>query len=296
MVAFFQKFHNKSTKNEESLEDLPKRYIRLAHRDHKRDLELNKYFTDMYVDLFSKKSWKERKFINFGPGSFKHKFWQNADRYYQGKKSWSDIRDNKYKMQIDIEWNLLENKEIDVESDTIEVCYCSHLIEHAWDDNVRFFFKDVHRVLKEGGVFRVVCPDIDLGIEAYRNKDKYFFINNKSAQPIPYKLLEYNSLITHKENSTCLSPDEADDFIKKHKNEYEALNEASRLSDKEVQNKYAAHVNWFNEEKVVKFLKDAGFKTIRVNGYKQSICPVLRDARYFDKTDPEVSLYIDAIK
>ena len=278
------------------LKDIPSRYIRLAKRDHERDLELNKYFTDMYVDLYPKESWKNRQFINFGPGSFKHKFWQNADRYYEGDKNWSDIRDNKYNMQIDVEWNLTANKNLDIENNTIEICYCSHLIEHAWDDNVQFFFKDIHRILKKGGVFRVVCPDIDLGIESYKTGDKYFWINNKSNKPIAYEFLEYNSLITHKDNSFCLSPDEADAFIKKHKDVYAALNKASELSDRDLQDKIAAHVNWFNKEKVVKFLKKAGFKDIQVNAYKQSVAPVLRDVRYFDKTDPEVSLYIDAIK
>jgi hypothetical protein len=41
-------------------------------------------------------------------------------------------------------------------------------------------------------------------------------------------------------------------------------------------------------------LLGAGFKNIRASACQQSHVPILRDPRYFDRTDPEMSLYVEA--
>lgn len=274
--------------------DLPERYIRLAHRQYEQDQERNAFFDGMYRDLFSKAVLQERNFINFGPGSFWHKFWRTADRLYEGK-TWSEQRNRGYEMRIDLAWNLIENTRVDVPDGSVEVCYCSHLIEHGWDENVQFFFGEVHRILKPGGVFRITCPDTALGVRALRRKDRFYY-PKQGNRPTSYMLLQDTSLVTHPENAFNLRPDGADAFLAKFDDVYKALDEASRLSDRELQNQIGAHVNWFTPPKITKFLKQAGFERIYQNGYAQSIMPILRDVRFFDKTDPHMSCYIDVVK
>jgi hypothetical protein len=41
-------------------------------------------------------------------------------------------------------------------------------------------------------------------------------------------------------------------------------------------------------------LKQAGFSSVRPSRYLQSEAAPMRDGRYFDRTDPELSLYIEA--
>jgi SAM-dependent methyltransferase len=274
--------------------DLPERYIRLAHRNYEQDRERSAFFDGVYRELFSKEILQERNFINFGPGSFWHKFWRTADRLYEGK-TWSEQRNRGYEMRIDIAWNLIENTRVDVPDASVEVCYCSHLVEHGWDENVLFFFKEVHRILKPGGVFRVTCPDSALGVRALRRNDRFYY-PKQGDRPTSYMLLQDTSLVTHPDNEFKVGPESSDAFLDMFDDVYKALDQASQLSDRALQNQIGAHVNWFTVPKITKFLKQAGFERIYQNGYAQSIMPILRDVRYFDKTDPHMSCYLDVVK
>jgi SAM-dependent methyltransferase len=268
--------------------------LRLAHRQWTEDREQTKRYDAMYRDLFPRPSLRERKFINFGPGSFYHKLWQTADRYYGGR-TWSEQRNKGYEMRIDIEWNLIANTRVPVPDETIEIAYCSHLVEHGWDENVAFFFREVHRILKRGGVFRVTCPNAALAVRAWRRKDRHYYLK-QAGRPIGYMLLGDTSLVTHPENSTRIKPDDAEGFLTQHADVFDALDEASRLSDRVLQDRIGAHVNWFTPQKLSRFLSGAGFDRVYVNGYAQSIAPVLRDTRYFDRTDPHMTCYVDGLK
>lgn len=274
--------------------DLPERYLRLARRQWEEDQRLDAHYDAVYRGLYSRSDLKERRFVNFGPGSFRHRFWRNADRRYDGK-TWSEQRDRGYEMQIDIEWNLIQQTKVAVPDSSIQVVYCSHLVEHGWDDDVRVFMKEVHRILAKGGVFRITCPDTALGVRAMRRGDRFYF-PKQGERPTSYLLLEHSSLITHPENPTRVRPEEADGFFKSFPDEYAALDEASRLSDRSLQDRIGAHVNWFTIEKLTRFLQEAGFSRIYRSGHRQSIAPILRDVRYFDKTDAEMSCYIDALR
>ena len=53
------------------------------------------------------------------------------------------------------------------------------------------------------------------------------------------------------------------------------------------------HINWWTEDKIIKFLKEAGFNNIFRSRYTQSISPYMRN---FDGTDINSSLYMETIK
>ncbi|EGC77168.1 hypothetical protein [Treponema denticola] len=56
------------------------------------------------------------------------------------------------------------------------------------------------------------------------------------------------------------------------------------------------HINWFNKDKLTRFLRSAKFDNIIQSAYGKSISPILRNTNLFDTTVPEVSLYVEAIK
>lgn len=275
-------------------EPLPARYLRMAHRHWQQDRELAKLYDEVYRASFPRESIKARAFINFGPGRFKHKYWRNADRRYDGQ-TWAQQRGRGYPMAIDIDWNLLTREPIDVPTASIEACYSSHVIEHAWDDDVMAFFRDVHRILKPNGVFRVVCPDAALGVRALRTQDRFFY-RKQGTLPVSYKLLEWSSLITHKENDFWVSQAESDAYIAQFATPYAALTDASQRSSRKLQERIGAHVNWFTHDKLVTMMLQAGFERVIPTAYAQSILPIFRDVRYFDTTDPHMSCYVDAVK
>lgn len=52
-------------------------------------------------------------------------------------------------------------KGIPAEDGTVDVVYHSHVLEHIDRDAVPGFFREVHRVLRAGGIHRIVCPDLE---------------------------------------------------------------------------------------------------------------------------------------
>lgn len=281
----------------------------------KRAKAATQYFNLLYSTLYTSASLEERRFINFGPGSFSHRFWQTADKLYMdqsGSKRWSEIRGRSFREKIDVEWDLLADRPLRVEDASFEAAYASHIIEHAWDVDVARFMREVWRILKPGGVFRVTAPNIELGLRAARERDFTYYarshflrggqsrkraIGSESERyPIEYYVVEQCSLITHPRNSFRILPADCPAFLWNGDNVFANLSRASQLSDRSLNEEIAAHVNWFSIEKATSMLREAGFEEVLVSGYGQSVCPVMRDVRYFDSTAPEWSFYIDAVK
>lgn len=48
-----------------------------------------------------------------------------------------------------------------------DACYCSHLLEHLTRDEARLLLFEMYRVLKPGGVVRLVVPDLEGIVRAY---------------------------------------------------------------------------------------------------------------------------------
>jgi ubiquinone/menaquinone biosynthesis C-methylase UbiE len=50
---------------------------------------------------------------------------------------------------------------------SVDVVYCSHVLEHLSLDDFRRAIRNTHRILKPGGVFRFVLPDLRRPAEEY---------------------------------------------------------------------------------------------------------------------------------
>lgn len=50
---------------------------------------------------------------------------------------------------------------------TVDVCYSSHVLEHATIAEAQFLIQDCARVLKSGGIIRVVVPDLEGIVREY---------------------------------------------------------------------------------------------------------------------------------
>lgn len=73
---------------------------------------------------------------------------------------------------------MYQQKRIDLRDNSVTLAYASHVIEHAFDIDVQFFFNDVYRVLTNGGIFRITAPNIDLGIRALQTSDYFYYGKN----------------------------------------------------------------------------------------------------------------------
>ncbi len=53
---------------------------------------------------------------------------------------------------------------------TVSVIYASHILEHLFFESAKVVLMDAHRVLKPGGILRVIVPDLDSIIDAYQKR------------------------------------------------------------------------------------------------------------------------------
>lgn len=96
------------------------------------------------------------KYLNLGCGTRYLETWENFDFVSTGKA----VRAH----------NFLEG--IPLPDDSYDVVYHSHVLEHLPRENAAAFIKECFRVLKKGGVIRVVVPDLEQVMREYlRNLD-----------------------------------------------------------------------------------------------------------------------------
>lgn len=265
------------------------------------------------VERDSSKVPTSRPYLNVGPGSFSHPNWMTADKTYDGL-AWTKARRGVEQHPVDYVWDMYDRKSIAERDGFFKIIYCSHVIEHCFDDDVRFFLLEARRLLRPGGTLRLVCPDADLLIRAFANGDRAFFFHYLCVKSQRYYLgdvlamsaqeqdaivasfvLDWVSLVMNKRNPINFSAPEAIQFLRKHEDLTLAFSKASAFSCRDVNKTVGGHVNWFTADKLEKMMRDVGFSAVYRSGYLQSRCVELRDDRYFDRTDPEMSLYMEAV-
>ena len=263
----------------------------------------------LYLDLYDSESVKNKKFYNIGGGggSSFHPVWSTIDftsEWYKGSKH-------------DINFDLESLKEFPIEKNSAEIVYSSHTIEHISDKAAQNMFNESFRILKPGGTIRITAPDVDLDYRAYRDNDRnYFywkegysspdevrraklacsmndlsagemFLSHFAASVSPLYLTRSDELINDEELKLIFSKMKYED----------ALNYCTSKCSMELHKLNSGHhINWWNESKIFRMLKEAGFTNIYHSGYGQSFLPVLRNLNYFDSTYYKISVYVEAIK
>ena len=115
-------------------------------------------------------------YINIGCGNRYHSDWINIDI--------------KSKDPNVIEYNIL--KGIPFEDDSLDVVYHSHVLEHFTKENGMRFINECYRVLKPGGIIRVVVPDLEGIIKEYQKliSDESGNINHERYNWIIHELYD----------------------------------------------------------------------------------------------------------
>ncbi len=265
----------------------------------------------LYRRTYPEESIKARRFYNIGAGSFRHPCWTNIDNR-------SDWYGNVFGVDSNgIEYDLLSGEPIPVADGSAELVYTSHTIEHLDDACVQHLFNESYRILKPGGTFRIICPDIDLEYAAWKNNDREFFFwyndptnnENLDAKMLakPFKDASVTQLFleefaTHTSELVLDGSEPRISDVEFHRifdeMPYEdALDHCVSRCPLELQRKYPfRHMNWFNEKKVTRMVQQSGFNDVYPSRYRQSKVAVLRNHRFFDNTLPMLSLYMEAVK
>ena len=123
---------------------------------------------ELYYILYHEESIQNKRFYNIGAGSFFHPFWTNLDL----KSEWyADAQKNIEFVNFD----LFSLQSFPIKTETAELVYSSHVVEHLTNKAVQNMFNEAYRILKPNGIFRFSAPDIDLYYEAYKRNDEHFF-------------------------------------------------------------------------------------------------------------------------
>jgi len=245
------------------------------------------YNKDDYEQLFGAEVVVGRQFYNIGAGSFRHPAWTNIDKSSDWYKGNNDL--------IAIDVDLLDAEPIAVEDGTAQVIFSSHVIEHLPNESVAHMFAEAYRMLKPGGVLRITCPDARVNYDAYARGDRIFFHYLYGTIQECF-LHTFAAHLLRSDYPESMTPDEVDRVFATRSLE-EAFDTITKKCSVDYQRTHpGAHMNWWHHEKLGWFLSQAGFRSILRSGFGQSICPVLRDTKFFDNTVPKFSLYLDAIK
>jgi SAM-dependent methyltransferase len=165
-------------------------------------------------------------------------------------------------------------KKLPFEDSSVDYIYTSHFLEHLKRFEAEKILKECWRVLKDGGILRVVVPDLGIILKKYAEKDKQFFIDAfyRDNREVAKNLTLADLL------SGVFYP------------------EANKLRPTRFK-KIAAlfirpHLWMYDSDSLTQLLRSAGFKTIEKKKYREGNVPDLEVLDVF----PETSIYLEARK
>lgn len=281
----------------------------LGYSGFKLKKNANSNDTNLYVKLYGSESVKYRRFYNISAGAYlgfggglHHPIWTNIDLNRPWNKTHNSAKGVEYNPESDIVHDLLSLQPIPVEASVAELVHTRFTIASITDEAAQYMFNEVYRILKKGGIFGIVAPDIELDYRAYLNNDMtffYWFEKDKSVSIEQAFLFHFASQVStmHNDDAPERITDEQFRNIIQTKNMEDALNFCTSKCSVEIQKKYRGdHINWWNQKKLEKMLNMAGFKSIYLSAREQSSSPVMRDEVYFDNEDNKFVMYMEAVK
>jgi predicted SAM-dependent methyltransferase len=262
--------------------------------------------TSVYRSLHSDEVLSRRPFYNVGAGSFSHPYWTNIDYvsdWYGGVQ------------QNVIHHDLMSEGPLPIDDEAAKIIYTSHTVEHIKDSAVLALFKEAYRTLEKGGVFRITTgPDAETDFRALMRKDSnWFYWDEAYAKPGSYEQI-YTAPATsvslaerwlHHVASPLTRIDKSPSAIKF--TEAEILRAIEERGFPGVLDYFCGlvsfdptrpgnHISWWTHQKILDFLRVAGFGQMYRSGWNQSASPLLRNSNLFDSTHPQMSIYVEAIK
>lgn len=216
--------------------------------------------------------------------------------YYKSRKKFLETR---------IEYDLRKDK-IPFNDDSVSNIYISHAIEHVEDDAVNNFIRESYRVLIQGGVLRIACPDSEFlyAISQFENEywrwrvpslsrleryttdwkscNQYDFLLRELSTP---RMRFYNNRVKDRvmdyESTKALN---YDDLVRMLKDDLEFRKDHP-----------GDHINNWDFFRLNKLGSKAGFINIVRSKWHGSVSEIMRSDN-FDKTAPQMSLYVEMIK
>ena len=242
------------------------------------------------------------KYLNVGAGMWSHPLWHNIDNPSPGYGKSFGFKEN---FDLLIKHDLMSDQPIPVDDNSIRCIFTSHTVEHLDDTAVRGLFEEAHRVLEVNGVFRIVCPDINIFINSYFRKDLDYLVKTSQkkadfSQSMEQMLIaQFGSALSDLVIDCGVQKIGSREFRQNvtKKNIYRSMDEYLKQIPREIVRKFPRnHDSWWTESKMIALLNECGFENAYPTRFGQSHAPEMRDIKYFDTTHVQESLYVEAVK
>ena len=178
-------------------------------------------------------------------------------------------------------------KGIPLDDQAADAVYHSHVLEHIDRDQVAGFFSEIRRVLRPGGVHRVVVPDLERYVQEYLGSLDRGLTDPEARRnhdvSVSQMLLQ---MVRREAHGTSLQRP------LRRRIENLALGDARKRGE--------THMWMWDRVNLSQALEDAGFHDIEVVGWQSSRIPLWNDMA-LDQNDasgeykPE-SLYVEAVR
>lgn len=257
--------------------------------------------TNLLYANFSQEAIVNKKFVNICAGNFNHPYWINLDFETEQYKS---IQKNRF-TSFDVQ-NL---ETLPFDTDSVELVYCSHAIEHFKEERVQHLLSEIRRVLVPKGIVRIVVPDASYIYRLIKFnrvheleilfKDKLTRVSGADPNTIQVQDLFLSQVAT--ELTSVLAPTNSNLSSEKFyslvetKTEDEFLDQITALVDYDYEHP-DYHVSWWSNSKLDRFLQQAGFSSSTVVSYSKTLAAPFMSLGHFDKTTPYLSFYVEALK
>ena len=259
---------------------------------------LNRYdnsFT-LYLSKMDKKLYEGYDnndiFCNFGSGSFAHKRWINFDfpglsPYYQSLQGINGVDFQ----AIDL---CDKNIHLPFADNSVTLIYCSHTLEHLEESKAAHFIKECHRILKKGGVARLVVPSTDNDQRIMSIIHDQDTIHDEEKQRVARAIGKHIL-----DNTVELSDKQLDILFLEAKFDPEKFYDLAvnaGISNKFSKNNPEKHITFWDYSKLNKLAKTLSFNAYIPCYRGSSTASPFTNLCVFDSTEPQRSLYSELIK
>lgn len=201
------------------------------------------------------------------------------------------------------------NHKLPFPDNTAKLVVCSHMIEHISDESAGNVFAEVHRVLRPGGTFRVICPDMEKAIAAYKNNDLDFFLKPygfKASSKVGFgnskeSLALHNNLVRILASyaSDGMGPEVDKETVDRKLSQCDQYEFAKWCVSLLKENRAGerciwGHVNAYDYAKLERMLSQAGFSRVVRSSFRKSAVKELRKRCFDLKSHNWISLYVEA--
>ena len=113
--------------------------------------------------ILEKILWRKNKLLNIDVGGAKNRIMNELWKVMDSRKSSEFVYD------------LNSMKPFELKDNSVDNYYSSMILEHLDRVHLEFVLSEIYRTLKPGGMFRVVVPDINVGVKFYLNQPEKLF-------------------------------------------------------------------------------------------------------------------------